>query len=74
MPAIIRNLPFSDRSTTVRVRGRPVRVKSDQIIVWVSIAEKGARSLHPNTPRLLAILDTGSNHNFVIRRSQLVRL
>jgi hypothetical protein len=39
----------------------------------VSIVEKGARSLHPNTPRLPAILDTGSNHNFVIRRSQLLQ-
>ena len=72
MPAIIRNLPFSDRSTTVQVRGRPVRIKRDQIIVWVSVAGKGERTLHPNTPRLPAILDTGSNHNFVMRQSQLL--
>ncbi len=72
MSGIIRNLPFFDQPTTVQVRGQSVRVKRDQIIVWVSIAEKGVRTLHPNTPRFPAILDTGSNHNFAIRRSQLI--
>jgi hypothetical protein len=72
VPAIIRNIPFFDRPTTVQVRGRSVRVKPDQIVVWVSVSEMGLRQLHPDTPRLPAILDTGSNHNFVIRRSQLL--
>lgn len=73
MPAIIRNIPFFARPTTVQVRGRSVRVKHDQIIVWVSVSEMGLRQLHRDTPRLPAILDTGSNHNFVIRRSQLLQ-
>ena len=72
MAGIIRNIPFFDQPTTVEVRGQSVRVKRDQILIWVSIAEKGVRTLHPNTPRFPAILDTGSNHNFAIRRKQLI--
>ena len=72
MQAIIRKLPFFDLPNTVQVRGQSVRVKRDQIIIWVSVVEKGVRTLHPDTPRLPAILDTGNNHNFVIRRRHLV--
>jgi len=71
LPHIIRNLPFYDRPTTVDVRGRSVNVKRDQIIVWVSITEKGVSDLHPNTPRVPAILDTGCTHAFVIRERHL---
>lgn len=71
MAAILRNLPFFDRESTVDVRGQQVRVKPFQIIVWVSVAEKGTSRLHPDTPRIPAILDTGHNHNFSIREQQL---
>ena len=31
----------ADSTTTVQVRNEPVRVKADQIIVWVSLGPKG---------------------------------
>ncbi len=72
MARIIRNLPFYDHATTVEVRGRPVEVKRDQMIVWVSLSEMGMRHLDRNAPRLPAVLDTGCNHALVIRQQHLV--
>ena len=71
MPAIIRNLPFLDRESTVDVRGQQLLVKPFQIIVWVSVVEKGIAQLHPDLPRIPAILDTGHNHNFSIQEQHL---
>ena len=72
MPAVIRNLPFFDRSTTVEVSGRPVPIKHDLIVVWVSISEAGIDQLHPTAPRFPAVLDTGCNHSFVMRERHLI--
>lgn len=71
MAAIVHNLPFFDHATTLNFRGSSVQVKQDQIIVWVSLGEKGLQQLHPAAPRFPAILDTGCNHNFVMRRRHL---
>jgi hypothetical protein len=55
---IIDRLPFADRPQIVTVRGEPVDVYRNQIIVWISIEDV----LKP----LPAILDTGHGHNFSI--------
>jgi len=73
VPAIIRDLPFSDRETTLDVQGQTVRIFGQQIVVWVSIAEAGRDTFDPGTPRIPAILDTGCNHAFVIQEEQLVK-
>ncbi len=72
MPTIINKLPFSTRDSTVTVRGQSVVVKRHQIIVWVSLAELGFSTLHPETPHFPALLDTGCNHNLIIPE-QLLR-
>lgn len=72
MPTIIRNLPFFDRSTTAQVRGRSVPIRSDLIVVWVSISEAGVDKLDPRAPRFPAVLDTGCNHSFVMRERHLI--
>ena len=41
MPLILRNLPYFDEPTSVEVRGQSLSVKRDQIVLWISIAEKG---------------------------------
>jgi hypothetical protein len=69
---ILRRLPFFVDSTAADVHGRRVRIKADQIVVWVSLATPALRNLHSETPRFPAILDTGCNHNFVIRERHLV--
>ncbi|MBW3540775.1 MAG: hypothetical protein KY476_10930 [Planctomycetes bacterium] len=56
----------------MRVRGQAIRVKPDQIVVWISVAAKGIQQLPPQSARLPAILDTGCNHNLLIRRDQLL--
>jgi hypothetical protein len=71
VPRIIRDLPSFDHPSTLMVRGRPFRVKRQQIIIWVGIAEMGLPSLHPKTPRIPAIFDTGCNHSFVIHERHL---
>ena len=71
MPAIIGNLPFFEKHTTVTVAGGAVRIKPYQIIIWVSIGEMGTRVLPPNTPRFPAILDLGHSHNFSITEEHL---
>jgi hypothetical protein len=73
VPTIIRKLPFFDAPTTVVVQGRVVPVKSDQIIVWVSIAEGGQADVEAARPHFPAILDTGHSHNFSIQEQQLVQ-
>jgi hypothetical protein len=73
MPIILRDLPFFEAPTALLFQGRHVRIKADQIIVWVSITESGERNLHPSHPFFPAILDTGHNHNFSIRDEHLIR-
>jgi hypothetical protein len=72
MPTILRNLPFSDRPSTVEVRGSSHRLLPDQIIVWVSLSPMGLRELGPRTPRFPAILDTGFTDALLIHREHLI--
>jgi hypothetical protein len=71
MTAILRQLPFFDQPSAVRVRGAPVSVKAHQIIVWVSISAREVLALETNCPRFPAILDTGNTQTFSIRESHL---
>src|SRR5947209_11049540 len=68
---ILRQLPFSEISTSVEVAGEKVAVRPYQIIVWVSLT--AADAPFDAAPRFPTILDTGHNHNFSIRENQLRR-
>ena len=70
---ILRDLPYFDARSVVVVRNRQVPIKSQQIVVWVSLAEIEQSELVPGTPRFPAILDTGFSHNFGIRREHLIQ-
>jgi hypothetical protein len=70
---ILNRLPYATTPTSVTVRGEAVRVKAYQIIVWISVGPPETSEWDPRMPRLPAILDTGNNHNFSIRRGQLVQ-
>jgi hypothetical protein len=72
VPSIVRNLPFFSTPTRVRVQGREVPVKADQIILWVSLTDVRRASLDAGYPYFPAILDIGHNHNFAIQERQLV--
>ena len=70
MARIIQELPYFSRPTSVEIRGRLLPVKRDQIIVWVSVADRGGDQLDPHTPRIPAILDTGCNVSATERRNR----
>jgi len=66
VPTIIRKQPFSEDKSRVSFHGRSIWVKGDQIIVWVSIGEIKWRELPAQAPCIPAILDIGTNREFVI--------
>ncbi len=72
MTAILRRLPFHENADEVTVGLERVRIRPYQIIVWVSLSAKSVLELPPHAPRFPALLDTGHNHNFSIRRQHLV--
>jgi hypothetical protein len=70
---ILDRLPYSKKHSTLVVREEIIPVKPYQIIIWVSAAPASLREWNPATPAFPAILDIGTNHNFVISRAHLVR-
>lgn len=72
MQVLVDQLPFFDRTTTLRIAGGPaVSVKDHQIVVWVSVTQSGLPSIPANTRRFPAIIDTRFNHNFLLQEQQL---
>jgi hypothetical protein len=67
---ILRQLPFQDARSSVHVAGEVVAIRAYQIVIWMSLSQ--GDSLAPDARRFPAVLDTGHNHNFSIRDSQLV--
>jgi hypothetical protein len=67
---ILDRLPFAKEESRVPTPDGVAVVKPYQIVVWVSLAAHEVLELYPSTPRFPAILDTGNNHNFAIRREQ----
>jgi len=66
-------LPYFPDATIVPLREENVRVKPYQITVQMSISLRTLLEWDPRTPSFPAILDTGNNHNFSIRKEHLVR-
>ncbi len=71
MTAILRRLPFFEKTSTVTVRGAPLRVKGHQIVVWVSLTFFETARPEAGVPRFPAILDTGNTQGFSLRESHL---
>jgi hypothetical protein len=72
LPTILHESPFFDRPTTIQFQRRTMTILSNQIVVWVSIAPPAQAELPARAKRFPAILDTGCNHNFVIRQRHLI--
>ena len=68
---ILTRLPFSEVRSEVSTPDGIAEVKPHQIIVMVSITARNITELDRGATRIPAILDTGHNHNFAIRREQL---
>jgi hypothetical protein len=74
VPAILRRLPILPTGQPVTLPGgETVPMLPHQIVMWVSLGRKGRRTPGPGIPRFPAVLDTGFNHNFLLRHKHLVR-
>ena len=67
------HLPYFSEKTKVTVHNQVVEVKAFQIIVWVSISSTKTAAWDSKVPRIPAILDIGTNHNFALTEKQLLR-
>jgi hypothetical protein len=63
-------MPFPAQSGEVAVRGERVRVRADQILVWVSLSVRNV--IGPAAVPFPAVLDTGQNYSFSIQERHLV--
>jgi hypothetical protein len=70
---ILDRLPYATEHVTEAVRSESVRVRPFQIIVRISVSPLTMPGWDPRAPHFPAILDTGNNHNFAIRRDHLIR-
>jgi hypothetical protein len=66
-------LQISRKDTLAFVGAESVRLKKDEILVWVSVTNENVVELTQATPRFPAILDTGHTHNFAIQNQHLIR-
>ena len=64
--------PFPKDSSEVTFRTERVRVRADQIILWVTLTIKRIASPNPTAIPFPVILDTGHSHTFSIREQHLV--
>jgi hypothetical protein len=71
MTKILDRLPILSRATEERFGDRHIRVKQDQILVWVSIHLLGVSQPERNIPKVPALLDTGNNFDFAIQHRHL---
>jgi hypothetical protein len=70
---ILSRLPLSETHSHLAVPDGVAEVKPFQIAVMVSLSARNVLELDPGAPRFPAVLDTGHNHTFAIRREHLVR-
>jgi hypothetical protein len=69
---ILRKLPISDAPEKLTIStGQTIAIKSDQVIIWVSITRPGLIKFPEDALRLPAVLDTGFNGTFLISERQL---
>ncbi len=70
---ILDRLPIPAADTLAFVDSESVRLKKDEIIVWVSLTDATDTQYHPSLRRFPAVLDTGHTHNFAIQQQHLIR-
>lgn len=72
MPILLNRMPFSDSPSEIAVRGERVRIRANQIIVWVTLVRHRIDTPNPVAIPFPAILDTGHTHSFSIHEEQLI--
>ena len=72
MPRLLDRSPFPKTASEVVVRGERIRVRANQIILWVSLTIQRVKAPNPTAAPFPAILDTGHNHSFSIHERHLL--
>jgi hypothetical protein len=72
MPRLIDRVPIPETPSEVVVRGERVRLRADQIIVWLVITPKLDDPPRPTSTPFPAILDTGHTHSLSLQERHLV--
>jgi hypothetical protein len=72
MPILIDRVPVPEATSEIAYRGQRVRVRGDQIIVWVTLTKPLTGAHDPRVVPFPAILDTGHNHTFSIQERHLI--
>jgi hypothetical protein len=72
MPRLLDRMPFSESPTEIVARGERIRIRRDQIILWISLTTKQSITFNPFATPFPAILDIGHNHVFSILEQHLI--
>ena len=72
MPRLLDRMPFSAHADEVVVRGERVRVRADQIILWVSLTLRQVKSANPAAIPFPVVLDTGHTHSLALHERHLI--
>ena|SRR5947207_3337992 len=73
MPRFLNRSPFSDMPSELSFRDERIRIRADQMIVWMSITIERITSPNPSATPFPVILDTGHNHSFSMHEDHLLR-
>ena len=71
MPTLLDRLPFLDAPTELLVRGEPVRLRANQLILWFSLTARRLDSPNPAAVPFPVILDTGHTHTLSLHERHL---
>jgi hypothetical protein len=71
MPRLLNRTPIPREVSEVVVRGERVRIRANQIIVWISLGARPTRELTPAVRAFPAVLDTGHTHTLSIQSRHL---
>jgi hypothetical protein len=71
MTKILDQLPILEKQTFPKFDDKHIKVRRDQILVWVSIHLAGVLQPEKNIPKIPALLDTGFNFDFSIQDRHL---
>ena len=72
MPRLLDRMPFPAQPDEVVFRNERIKIRADQIIIWVSLGQRRLAEQHALIEPFPAILDTGHSHHFAITRRHVI--
>jgi hypothetical protein len=73
MPILLDRMPFPDQPSEILVRDQRVRLRQNQIILWITLSLPRITSPNPLAVPFPTILDTGHTHIFSISENHLTQ-